>query len=124
MKRILYLEDDEFLRDLTVEKLTQADFEVIITESGEEALAKIHENAADLLLLDIELQGMQGTEVLARMHQNGDTKNVPVIVFSNKDEAETREECTRNGSAGFFLKVNTNLDELVQEIRNVLATTQ
>ena len=121
MKRILILEDDAFIRDITSEKLAHAGFDVDISESGEDAVIKIEAGLVDLLLLDLQLEGMQGTEVLEHMYTNGITKTVPVIVFSNNDEPEIREKCRQLGAKSFFVKVNTYHSELINEINATLS---
>lgn len=120
MKRILFAEDDAFIRDLTSEKLAQAGFDVAICESGDEALAKLDEGEVDLLLLDLELKGTQGTDVLEQMSKTGQIDSVPVIVFSNNDEPEMREKCHALGATAFFVKVDTDLNELITKVSEVL----
>jgi len=121
MKRILVLEDDAFIRDITSEKLAHAGFDVDISESGEDAVIKIEAGLVDLLLLDLQLEGMQGTEVLEHMYTNGITETVPVIVFSNNDEPEIREKCRQLGAKSFFVKVDTDHSELINEIYAALS---
>lgn len=78
---MLVVEDEAPLRELVVVTLGQA-FTCIEAENGEEALAALAEQPADLVFLDVMLPGMSGLDVLERMRDDESLRQVPVVVVS------------------------------------------
>ncbi len=67
--RILVVDDEYLIRWTLQQNLEKQGYEVLLAETGEEALEKVKEEAPDLALLDIKLPGMDGYEVLERVLQ-------------------------------------------------------
>jgi two-component system response regulator RegX3 len=80
--RILVVEDEESYRDPLTYQLTREGFEVVAASNGVDALAAYDDGGADLVLLDLMLPGLSGTEVCRELRQRGD---VPVIMLTAKD---------------------------------------
>lgn len=83
MKRILIIEDDQSIADLQKDYLEISGFSVTIVNDGTEGLKVFMEENIDLLILDIMLPGMDGFEILKRIH---DAKDVPVLIVSARQE--------------------------------------
>ena len=79
--KILVVEDEELLRELAVEALEEAGFEVIEAASGEEALSRCREHVADALFTDIRLPGKVDGWDIAEHCRSADPK-LPVIYAS------------------------------------------
>jgi two-component system OmpR family response regulator len=93
LKRILLVDDDEDIREiaqLTLESV--GGFEVMSCSSGEEALEAMESFAADLVLLDVEMPGIDGPATLEAMRL--DSRGVPVIFLTARapQEAERYRE--------------------------------
>lgn len=112
MKKILVVEDDSFIRDITTIKLSEHGYSVVATATGGEARQKLEEEDFDAVLLDLELPDIQGQEVLAQMRTSTKHKNTPVIVFSNRDEEEVREEVSKHNISGYYVKASTEYSEV------------
>jgi twitching motility two-component system response regulator PilH len=84
VKTILVAEDDDDLRELVSCVLARAGYHVIEATDGLEALARLElaSSAPDLVLLDLMMPRMSGTEVLARMRGRKNTEALPVVVVS------------------------------------------
>ena len=82
MTRILVVEDEESYRDPLTYQLTREGFDVVEASSGTEALDKFDAEGADLVLLDLMLPGLPGTEVCRQLRLRSD---VPVIMLTAKD---------------------------------------
>jgi two-component system response regulator RegX3 len=80
--RILVVEDEDSYRDPLTYQLTREGFEVVEASNGHDALAAYDDGGADLVLLDLMLPGLSGTEVCRELRQRGD---VPVIMLTAKD---------------------------------------
>jgi len=119
-KKILIVEDDEFLRSLNAKRLETEGFEVIVAVDGQEAIAKLAEIKPDLIFLDLLLPNVDGFEVLTKIKQDESTKAIPVIVFSNLGQPEDIEKAKKLGANDFMVKANFTLDDVIQKIKQVL----
>lgn len=79
-KKIMVVDDEENIRFLYKEELTDEGYEVILAENAEEALEKIHQKCPDLITLDIKMPGMDGLEFLQKLKE--EEKEIPVILCS------------------------------------------
>ncbi len=82
MTRVLVVEDEESYSDALAYMLRKEGFEVSVANTGPDALAEFDKTGADIVLLDLMLPGMPGTEVCRQIRA---TSNVPVIMVSAKD---------------------------------------
>ncbi len=82
MTRILIVEDEESYRDPLSYLLRREGYDVVAVGDGAEALTAFDDGGADLVLLDLMLPGLSGTEVCRRLRQRSD---VPVIMLTAKD---------------------------------------
>ena len=119
-KNILIVEDDKFLRELIVRKLTQEDFKVSEAIDGEEGIKKIKEEKPDLVLLDLILPGIDGFEVLARMKEEPSLSSIPVIILSNLGQKDDVEKGLKMGAADYLIKAHFTPAEIIEKIRIVL----
>ena len=81
----------------------EPDFEIMEAADGAVALDLIRRDPPDLVLLDLNLPGLSGTEVLDAVKSDATTANVPVIVVTAAGDEE-RERLTRLGADGYFTK--------------------
>lgn len=119
-KKILIVEDDEFLRSLNAKRLEGEGFEVMVAVDGNEALTKLAETKPDLIFLDLLLPNVDGFEVLTKIKQDDSLKNIPVIVFSNLGQPEDIEKAKKLGANDFMVKANFTLDDVIGKIKEVL----
>jgi two-component system, OmpR family, response regulator RegX3 len=82
MTRVLIVEDEPDLADPLAYLLRREGFEVEIADDGATALGSFHEHGADIVLLDLMLPGMPGTEVCRQLRVES---NVPIIMLTAKD---------------------------------------
>ena len=83
MTRVLVVEDEESYSDALSYMLRKEGFEVAVANTGPAALTEFDRAGADIVLLDLMLPGLPGTEVCRQIRQ---TSNVPVIMVSAKDD--------------------------------------
>ncbi len=119
-KKILIIEDDNFLQGLEASKLKKAGYEVSTASNGDEGMIKISEEGVSLILLDIILPQFDGFEILKKVREDSTKKNIPVIVFSNLSEDKDIKKATELGANDFMVKSNFTLDELVDRIEKIL----
>src|SRR5215831_241879 len=82
-KRILVIEDQEDNRQILRDLLTNADFEVIEAENGEAGLAAAAAHKPDLILMDIQLPGLDGYEATRRLKADAVLHTIPIIVVTS-----------------------------------------
>ncbi len=114
--RLLLVDDDRELARLLARYLGQEGFEVECAERGEEALAAVRRDPPDLIVLDVMMPGMSGTEVLGRLRAFSD---VPVIMLTARGEETDRIVGLELGADDYVPKP-CNPRELAARIRAVL----
>ena len=122
-KKILIVEDDEFLRSLTAKRLEKEGYQIEVAVDGENAISTIDVYRPDLILLDLLLPGLDGFEVLKKIKANETLKTIPVIVFSNLGQKEDIEKAKNLGVDDFLIKANFTLDDVVGKIKVYLGAT-
>ena len=120
MTRILIIEDEESYRDATAFMLRKEGFEVLTAEDGETGLATYDRSGADLVLLDLMMPGMPGTEVCRQLRARS---NVPVIMVSARDSEIDKVVGLELGADDYVTKPFSHR-ELVARIRAVLRRGQ
>lgn len=116
MKKILLVDDEESIHLLYREELEEEGYEVHSALSGEEALEKLHIIAPDLVILDINMPGMNGIDVLRRMKEINQA--MPVILSSAYQEF--KQDLASWASDDYIVK-SSNLDELKNSVRKYLS---
>lgn len=118
-KKILIVEDDNFLRDLLSKKLQSEVHSVLGAAESVETFNLLKNNKPDLIILDLLLPGIDGFEILKKIRQTEETKNIPVIVFSNLSEEKDIKKAKDLGVSDFMVKANFTLDELVEKVNKI-----
>ena len=116
MTRILVVEDEESFRDALSYMLRREGFEVELAETGPQAIDRFERNGADLVLLDLMLPGLSGTEVFRALRAKG---SVPVIMLTAKDSEVDKVVGLELGADDYVTKPYS-ARELVARIRAVL----
>ena len=80
--KILLIEDELDLADLTKMRLEKSGYEVVSALSGEEAFTFLQKDIPDLILLDLLLPDMRGEEICKKLKCDNRLKNIPVILFT------------------------------------------
>lgn len=101
--RLLLVDDDVGLGETLTTALQDAGYAVEVLTDGQEALARVVTRPPDLLLLDLQLSGCDGREILATLRAQGATQRLPIIVFTGM-EGITEAEIKRRGAQEFLTK--------------------
>lgn len=120
-KKILIVEDDQFLREFYQELLTDEGYLVDAAPDGELALRKILENVYDLVLLDIMLPKKDGVQILRDLKVTPPkTANLAIIVLTNLGQETVIKQCFELGAQGYLIKSALNPDQVLEEIKSYL----
>lgn len=98
MKKILVIDDDEYIGNMLEETLTKEGYRVFRAYSGTEALYVLKQSRPDLVLLDLMLPGLNGEELLPQI------KGLPVIVVSAKVDIDNKVDLLLGGAVDYVTK--------------------
>jgi CheY-like chemotaxis protein len=115
MKHILVVDDEKNICELYRRELEDDGYSVTVAGSGKEALASVENNPPDLIVLDIQMPGMSGVEILERIM--GRDKGIPIIL--NTSYSHYRDDYTTWGADAYVVK-SSDTSELKAEIRRLL----
>ncbi len=120
MSTILFVEDEESLQKTLGGALKEHGYEVTPAYTGNEALSYLEGHKPDLILLDLILPEKDGFEVLEELKNNEETKNIPVIVLTQLEDAEDVQRAISLGAKTYLVKINYSLDDVVEKVENAL----
>lgn len=123
-KRILSVDDDPMVRHIVRTMLEAADYEVISACDSEEAfrLLDMEEKPINIscIILDVQMPGMTGWDVLTRLKLHADTQNIPVIMLTCQSDAEDLLTGYQTGAAYYIPKPFTR-EQLMYGINMALS---
>lgn len=103
-ERILIVDDDVMNLKVAESVLKNKDYEVLMAETGMECLGILEKETVDLILLDIEMPGMNGIQTLSEIHKEGMFPDVPVMLLSGTANADYIIKACRLGATGYIKK--------------------
>jgi CheY-like chemotaxis protein len=101
---VLVVDDDALNRRLVTATLAREGLRTTSANDGAAALAAIDEDPPDVILLDIEMPGMNGIEVLERIKSDEKIRHLPVVMISGIDDAQSVVRCLEAGADDFLPK--------------------
>lgn len=116
--RILLIDDELDLAEVTKMRLKNSGYEVINASSAEEAFEFMKNNVPDLILLDLLLPGIQGEEVCKQLKSNDRLKKIPVILFTAS--ASDIPKVTKEIAADDYVMKPFEPEELLNKIKRFI----
>lgn len=120
MSVVLIVEDEESYREALAFMLTKEGFEVVLAADGEDGLAQFERHGADIVLLDLMMPGLSGTEVCRRLRQRS---TVPIIMVTARDAEIDKVVGLELGADDYVTKPFSHR-ELLARVRAVLRRGQ
>ena len=102
MRSILIVEDDKLVRQTLASQLAKKGFDIIVAETGEEAVGRFAESGPDLVLLDVRLPDIDGLEVLRRLKER--SRRAVILVMTAFDDMKTTVEAIKLGAFEYLVK--------------------
>jgi CheY-like chemotaxis protein len=115
MKTILVVDDEKHIRELYRSELEDEGYSVILAATGSEALKIVEENPPDLIVLDIQMPGMDGIELLENLL--GRDKGIPIIL--NTAYSHYRDDFSTWGADAYVVK-SSDTSKLKAEIKRLI----
>ncbi|SDL71713.1 Response regulator receiver domain-containing protein [Salinimicrobium catena] len=119
--RILVVDDDSGIGEMLKTLLEFYDFNVTVTEQPDETEELIAQHDIDLVMLDMLISGVNGTDVCARLRQNEETRDIPVLMMSALHDAGVK---CKNAGANDFIAKPFEMDDLISRINKILEESQ
>lgn len=118
-KRLLLAEDEEVLRMLVVDTLEDEGYEIDEACDGEEAYELIEQNDYDLVIIDYMMPRMTGLEVIEKVRQHPEKKDIKILMLSAKSQKVDQDRVLLAGADHFISKPFSPL-YLVEKIGEIL----
>jgi DNA-binding response OmpR family regulator len=119
--RVLVVDDDREIVELTRMVLETGGYQVFPAFSGEEALRAVPSARPDLILLDINMPGLDGWETLKLLKIDESTRSIPVAMFSIKLELRDKVQGLKQGAFDYITKP-FSVDEILERVDRIYAT--
>ncbi|WAL59271.1 response regulator transcription factor [Thermocoleostomius sinensis] len=119
MSTALIVEDSMTDLQIFVRCLQESGINVLIAQSGEEAIATITKQKPDVVVLDVVLPGCSGFEVCRKLKTEAETSHIPIVICSTKGSQMDRFWGLKQGADAYLAKP-VDQDELVQTIRQLI----
>ena len=123
MKRILIVEDNELNRDVLSRRLLRRGFQVLLASDGLDALTIAHDEAPDLILLDLGMPTVDGWECARRLKHDQATSSIPIIALTAHAMLGDRQKALDAGCDDFDTKP-IDFEGLLEKMNRLLSVTQ
>ncbi len=119
--KILVIEDDEYSRDALAHLLSAEGYETLSAHDGESGLTRAHDEQPDLIIVNLDLPGINGKQVIEMIRGDGPLSQTPILVVTGADvkEAETAVEAGANG----YLTKPIEFDDLTGVLSDLSASS-
>jgi DNA-binding response OmpR family regulator len=117
--KILVAEDERDIRELIAFTLRFAEFEVVLTSNGIEAIDIALREKPDLIMLDVRMPKMTGYEACRLLKENPETRDIPVVFLSAKGQEDEIKLGLSSGADEYILKPFAP-DELTKRVEVIL----
>src|SRR3990167_2416645 len=121
MARVLIVDDEEYIRDLIKEVLLAQGHEFELADGGAAALEILRRKAIDLVIVDRNMPGMSGIEVVQLIRQNPKTKGLKILMCTGSSVTKEIDEAFAAGADDYVLKP-LNFPALLGKVAKALAS--
>jgi CheY-like chemotaxis protein len=118
-KTILIIDDQPFFVTMQQNLLKQQGYRVLAATNGAEGLARAKQHKPDLILLDIEMPGMDGFAVCEKLKQDEELRHIPVVILTATQDIKLNEKAFRAGAEITVLK-SVSGERLINMVRIAL----
>lgn len=123
MDKILIIQDSPSVNAMLKFRLESGGFSVETVETGEEGIEKTKASQYQLILLDYNLPGMNGSQVCQALRKQESTKNIPIVFMSAKDE-EKLQQITKEAGADGYVGLPFEGKKFIEKITGFLKATK
>jgi two-component system chemotaxis response regulator CheY len=118
-KQILIVDDSESIREVLIDSLESAGYQIMVACDGIDALNYFDGRTIDLLLTDYHMPNLNGLNLIAKVRQSEMYKFLPILVLTTENQIEMIKEARDLGATGWIMKP-FNTEKLLQTLRKVI----
>ncbi len=122
LPKILVVEDDKSISDLITLHLKKNNFEYLVVHNGEDALSHLDNFMPDFIILDWMIPGLSGLEVLRRIRNKQEYKNLPILMLTAKNSEQDKIISFESGLDDYITKPFLP-SELIARVKAILKRT-
>ena len=122
LAKILVVEDDKSISDLITLHLKKNDFKYLVIHNGEDALSHLDNFMPDFIILDWMIPGLSGLEVLRRIRNKQEYKNLPILMLTAKNSEQDKIISFESGLDDYITKPFLP-SELIARVKAILKRT-
>lgn len=113
--KILVIDDSELVLEITKDALEEAGYSVLVNSSWVEVNSTIREHRPDLILLDLMMPSIKGESLCEILKKSSFGRDIPIIIFSTKEESEIKRLAEDAGADGYIVK-RMNKKDIVESV--------
>jgi CheY-like chemotaxis protein len=113
--KILVIDDSELVLDITRDALEEEGYLVLTNSSWVEVNATIREHRPDMILLDLMMPSIKGESLCEILKKSSFGRDIPIIIFSTKEESEIKRLAEDAGAEGYIVK-RMNKKDIVESV--------
>jgi DNA-binding response OmpR family regulator len=120
-RKVLCIEDEHFIGELYARALTQAGYDMKVVVDGMEGLKEAQTNQYDIILLDLMIPNMTGTEILKRLRNPSVTPalKAKIIITTNLEQKEETRQEIESQADGYIIKAEVTPKELAKLLDSI-----
>ncbi len=119
MKKVLVVDDSPVQLNNLAQIVKDAGYEVLTASSGRESVEKAVEGLPDLVFMDIIMPEMDGYEACRELNKRDETKHIPVVFVTTKDQKADQVWARMQGGKGFVVKPYSDND-IIDQLKSYL----
>lgn len=121
MARVLIVDDSPTDTHVLKLMLIKEGYDIATAKNGEEGIRVAKTQKPDLILMDVVMPGMNGFQATRELSHDEETKNIPIIIITTKDQQTDRVWATRQGAKDYLIKPVIE-DEFVRSVKRNLSS--
>ncbi|MDR0398172.1 MAG: response regulator [Candidatus Nomurabacteria bacterium] len=119
--KIAIIEDDPTISQMYRMKFEADGFDVELATDGRAGIDMVRNLLPDIILLDLQMPGMNGDEVLTEIRANDWGKDIPVIILTNTSKEESPKMLDELDVLGYILKAELTPRQVVERVKNAIS---
>ena len=120
MKKVLIIEDEEFLRDIYLQKISEGGFSVFWADNVKDGVKLLKERRPNLVVLDILLMGKNGISFLKALQEFEEDMKPVVIVLSNYDDPAMKKQALGLGAKEYLIKTQFTPNQILEKVKSYI----
>ena len=120
MKKIIIAIKNDFIRETYLEVFQRSNFHVIQSKSGNDVLSLVNKEKPDAIIADVELDDINGFELIKKLREKKTNSRIPVIIFAQIEREDQKNKAIDLEAKDFIVGTNITPAEAVRKIRIIL----